>query len=206
MAKKKSRREEYDDEDDELDEDDVDIEEEDDDDDEDDDERVEEPELPAPVMIASLLWTITGGLILAGFFIGLILYLAQMSEVAAPNQPQQIPEDPVWAAAQVIIAVVIAVFGAVFLIVGIQTLQGSAKDTMGNGIGSIGFGLVYIGFGIFTGLAGKKYAQVLSVVQVLLGFGLAFGGVLALASQKQYVAFAKFRERKKKLKRRKRRR
>jgi hypothetical protein len=98
-------------------------------------------------------------------------------------------------------------FGVAFIVVGRQTIRGTARDTLGNAIGSLvlGIGPLVCGFGaIASGLAvanvpvnvqGKDVADlkanvgllvVLGIVNILSGLGLMTAGALALIGRKDY--------------------
>ena len=70
-----------------------------------------------------------------------------------------------------------------FLIVGIQSVKGTAPGTMGNGIGSIIFGLLYLGIAVLvlasSALGAGAIAVVLGGLSALLGTALLTAGVLA---------------------------
>jgi hypothetical protein len=89
-----------------------------------------------------------------------------------------------------------AIIGAVFCHVGLQSVQGKAKDTLGNGIGSLILGLLQGGLGIFLAvgaplLVGQNVliAGILGGIAILGGSGLIAAGVLALIGRKRYKAW-----------------
>ena len=104
--------------------------------------------------------------------------------------------------------------GAVFLMVGIQTLNGSAKGTLGNGIGSIIFGVLIGGLGVilfygafFAGGGGGPGAppavqqlgeaagviiMVVAVVYLLTGAMLLVAGILAIKGKTDYLRWRKY--------------
>jgi hypothetical protein len=89
--------------------------------------------------------------------------------------------------------------GGVFIHAGLQTVRGTARDTLGNGVGSLFFGLLNLGVGLMlvgVGLAGQEQgsgiavvAAVAGVVSVLAGISLLAAGVLALVGRSQYRAW-----------------
>ena len=100
-------------------------------------------------------------------------------------------------------------FGIAFIIVGWQSLKGTAKDTLGNGVGSIIIGALYavggavvlvLGLGMYTLISqGKATAPnvdqaallvtVSGGVLLLSGLGLILAGVLALMGRADYKAY-----------------
>ncbi len=84
-----------------------------------------------------------------------------------------------------------------FLIMGVQTVQGSAKGMLGNAIGSIFFGLIYLGLPLLlmwaVGQAPRNVAvpadflRVIAGVMILAGVALLAAGGLALVNRKEYA-------------------
>jgi hypothetical protein len=145
------------------------------------------PEYPRTVRIAGFVWIFFGGLVLLGAALSLVM----TAVVASGRAPE---------AAGGVCAVVFALFiGGVFVFVGIQSVQGTARDTLGNGIGSLIFGLIYLGYGVVmvlggvaaagTGLPGGAVLAIFGGVFVLGGAGLLAAGVLALVGRQDYKAW-----------------
>ena len=101
-------------------------------------------------------------------------------------------------------------FGVAFIFVGWQSLKGTAKDTLGNGIGSIVIGILNTGIGalVFIGglalSAGVVPAQaggqplpnqaallitIIGGISIVCGLGLILAGVLALMGRAEYKAY-----------------
>ncbi len=80
------------------------------------------------------------------------------------------------------LAAIVALFCAVFVMVGIQTIRGRAPDTLGNGIGSILFG-------VFALANVTSPVAIYAIVSVLQGLGLVAAGVMALVVRAQYKAW-----------------
>jgi hypothetical protein len=92
-----------------------------------------------------------------------------------------------------------ALFGGGFIFVGIQTLIGTAKDTLGNGIGSIIFAALIGGLAavLLVALvasraagaqAGPVWVLVLAVgIYGLAAVGLLAAGIMALAGREGYL-------------------
>jgi hypothetical protein len=82
----------------------------------------------------------------------------------------------------------------VFLMVGIQTVKGTAKGVLGNAIGSIVFGLLYAGLAVLFVIVGGRMAvipqeMVLVIVAMcgLLGTALLIAGGLAIVGRDAYT-------------------
>jgi hypothetical protein len=140
---------------------------------------LEEVKLPGTAKTAALIWIVFGALI---FFV----YVSQLLAYAAfaAHTPDNRPRMVFFC-----LSGCATLFAAAFVIVGIQTLLGSAKDTLGNGIGSLFFGLLAAaGFLGETAPASREDIWDLATfffraasVAALLGAGL-----LALADREKY--------------------
>src|SRR5438094_8906853 len=126
------------------------------------------PRVPGLVRVAGTVWIVIGRLGL----LSLPLVLLVLTDVGGW----------VCSAMQAIL-----IYG-VFLHVGVQSVQGTARDTLGNGIGSILFGLVTLGVSVVVivslgemgwGVAGS----------LLFGLVLLAAGVLALVGRQDYKAW-----------------
>jgi hypothetical protein len=105
-----------------------------------------------------------------------------------------------------------ALFGIAFVFVGVQSVKGTAKDTLGNGIGSLVIGVLNAGVGalmLIGGLAlssgavaappqaaGQPAMQQLGLIAVIggavsifAGLGLILAGVLALMGRTDYKVY-----------------
>jgi hypothetical protein len=89
-------------------------------------------------------------------------------------------------------------FGAVFLQVGIQSMKGTAKGSLGNGIGSLFFGVLNSAWGIYlisltlqvNLYESARYVSLaLSSIPLLSGVGLLVAGFLALNGAGEYKAW-----------------
>jgi hypothetical protein len=118
--------------------------------------------MPGVVKAAGIIWIVVGALGVLG----------QLLSLGGGFRPQNI--------AGLVISVA-------FLIVGIQTITGKAKDTLGNGIGSIVIGLLN---GAFLVYVTSALPGALAGVALLFGapvvLGLIAGGILALAGRARY--------------------
>jgi hypothetical protein len=136
---------------------------------------------PVAVRAAGIVWIIFGCLILLNAAVNFLL----TAGAAAAGAPQV-----AGGTCGLLLAVL---FGAVFIHVGIQSVRGTAKDTLGNGIGSIVIGALNMGIGgvlMAAGLAAPGTASLIAVVgggiSILGGCGLIGAGILALAGRSAY--------------------
>jgi hypothetical protein len=79
----------------------------------------------------------------------------------------------------------------VFIHVGVQSISGTARDTLGNGIGSIIFGGLHEGGGILS-VVSENTIQ--AGVDFLAGIGLLVAGVMALLCRSEYRTWRKARK------------
>ena len=155
------------------------------------------PSFPGTVTAAGAIWILFGGIGVLGTVLNLMGMGAQGAQGGNP-------------AAGACPACVGGLIAAAFLHVGLQSVRGQAKDTLGNGIGSIVLSLFYFGLAALMGFAGFVVGQpgavgpnagnapaanagllqaVSGVMAVILaGFGLLLllAGVLALVGRQQY--------------------
>lgn len=80
--------------------------------------------------------------------------------------------------------ILIMLFGAVFIHVGVHTLNGTAHDTLGNGTGSLIFGLIEGASGVKYVNEGETLAGLISLASCL---GLLVAGVFALHARGDYL-------------------
>lgn len=136
------------------------------------------PSFPPLVKIAGVAWIVFGILILLE---SVVLFL--VSFVLSGRGPRQGDAEP-----NVFVAVFVALFGAAFLHVGVQSVRGTARDTLGNGIGSIVFGL-FSGLSALGTLAAGQFVQF--GINLLAGGGLLAAGILALIGRSDYKVWRK---------------
>jgi hypothetical protein len=151
------------------------------------------PPVPGTVRAAGVIWIVFGCLILLGAAANLVVSVGAAGagagpRAAAPGQPP--------AGVGICGALVNALFGAAFVFVGVQSFNGTARDTLGNGIGSIGIGLLnggcgalFVAAGVAGGGAGAPLAVVVGAASILGGLGLLAAGVLALVGRAGYRAY-----------------
>jgi hypothetical protein len=145
------------------------------------------PAIPGSVRAAGIIGIIFGALILLNGAV-LLLFLLVLS-----GQAQQGAGGAV-ASGVVCVGLFVALIGGVFIHVGIQSLGGTAKDTLGNGIGSIIFAALIGGSGLIRLVAlGVNWVEMIgAVVNLLGGAALLLAGVLALVERDGYRAYRRF--------------
>jgi hypothetical protein len=99
-----------------------------------------------------------------------------------------------------VFAVFLVIFSLGFVLVGVQTLRGTARDTLGNAVGSLLFGLCAFGYSIWSLLPlfmlaaafGALGAGVLILMfGMLQGLALLAAGIMALVARADYLAWVK---------------
>jgi hypothetical protein len=152
----------------------------------------EGPRFPATVMTAGIAWIGFGSLGLFLMLVSLVLRAAEPADVG--------PRDPAgkagYQAGRVGGTICGGLIAGAFIFVGIQTVRGTAKDTLGNAIGSILLGALYAGVGLLvlvigsaTGRAGAPELLVGGIFAGLFGACLIGAGVLALVGRAEYKAW-----------------
>jgi hypothetical protein len=126
------------------------------------------PVYPVTVTLAGTVWILFGCLILINAAAVLALGLHENM------------------AGGIGVVVLLSLFALAFLFVGVQSVRGTAPDTLGNGAGSIIFALLELGSGVANLNAGQ-YLQ--AGVGLLLGLGLLAAGILALVGRGEYKAW-----------------
>jgi hypothetical protein len=140
------------------------------------------PPYPGMVRAAGIIWIVFGGLILLnlGILLLMMFVLAQKGAAEAAM------------VGGVVGAVIVGLFGGVFIHVGVQSVAGTATDTLGNGIGSIIFALLNFAGAVAQAGNGNVIA---AVVSFLCGGGLLAAGILALIGRADYKAWRRARVR-----------
>jgi hypothetical protein len=148
------------------------------------------PPLPGSVKAAGIIWTVFGALILLGFAVQVLTVLS----VAPPDQRGAIMGGTFC------VGLLVALFAGGFIFVGMQTLTGTAKDTLGNGIGSIIFAVLIGGsatallLAVSGGRASVGETGPVWVAVLVLGINgtaavaLLAAGVLVLVGRDGYLA------------------
>ena len=141
---------------------------------------------PGGVKAAGIIWIAFGVLGLLGQLFSFVMNVANQAAQAGPGQP----------GGNVCGIGCGVLFALAFLIIGIQTVRGTAKGTLGNGIGSLIFGLLYAGLAVFAfvmGVTGRLPAPadtvmlVLGGLMALLALALFTAGILAIAGRDAYA-------------------
>jgi uncharacterized membrane protein HdeD (DUF308 family) len=133
--------------------------------------------IKAPILIKliSTVWIIYGILLVLS---AVVTSVSLFSNNAANNEMEAYVQ---WG-----ILLSICIFAFAFLYIGIQTLKGKAKDTLGNGIASIALAA----FGLYSMLQQSDPGNI-DVVALIPGVILLIAGIFALigrAKYKEYVA------------------
>jgi hypothetical protein len=174
------------------------------DEDEEDDDRFDaRTEFPRSVWAAGVIWIIFGGLILLITLVNVVANLA-LTPSAPPGTPAG--AQGAAAAAQGTGLVCTLLFGAfvggVFVHVGVQSVNGTAKDTLGNGVGSMIFALLYGGWAVVALLAALVVGGTLGIilvigggVNIISGVALLIAGILALIGRADYKAWRRAQKR-----------
>lgn len=126
---------------------------------------------PTGVLVAGIIWIVFGALIILNVLVMLVIL---GSHDSGEN------------GARMAGGVCAGLFGVAFLVVGIQSVRGTARDTMGNAIGSILFSLLEFGLGLVYAFK-EEYLQV--VFTFFAGTGLMVAGILALVARDSYMAW-----------------
>jgi hypothetical protein len=144
-------------------------------------EYEEKPGFPVTVMAAGIFWIVLGAVLVLALLIALVgMFIAA--------QGRQEKGEVVFGG--LCTGLFIGLIGGAFIFVGIQTILGSARDTLGNGIGSIIFGVLNGGAGLGQVLI-REYFQ--SAISFICGVGLLTAGVLALVGRDGYKRWRRAR-------------
>lgn len=149
------------------------------------------PSFPGTVMTAGVLWIVFGSLVLLGLLLAVVGVALASMRMGPPNNNE---------GAMMVMACGGLFFGLVgggFLLVGVQTVRGTARDVLGNGIGSIVISLLVMGLGVFPIVAtldrGPPGPMLVGVFYVVVGLVLTLAGVLALSGRGDYRAWRRHR-------------
>jgi hypothetical protein len=157
-------------------------------DDEDDDLSIRhETPFPSSVRAAGVIWIVIGALILFNAAVQLLV------TVASASTPQG---GGAYAVGGMCVVILLALFGAAFIFVGVQTARGTAQDTLGNAIGSIIFGLlnggsgiVFIASGLTRGGGAGAVLVIAGLVSAIATIALVVAGIVALMGRENYKAW-----------------
>jgi hypothetical protein len=137
-----------------------------------------EPTFPGTVRTAGIIWIIFGSMILLNL-LGMLLFVFGFA-VAGPGGNK---EGAI--VGMLCGGALMALFGGAFVYVGVQSVRGTAADTLGNGIGSIVFGLLNLGVG-FLLVVSQPQTVIAGGINCLVGVALFLAGILALAGRGPY--------------------
>lgn len=141
----------------------------------------DEPPYPPLVTAAGWIWIAFGCIVLLNMVLIVLLSFAAGAGRGGAEGASTIGGG-------LCIAIVVGLFGAVFLHVGNQSVRGTARDTLGNGVGSMLFGLFYFG----GAAAQTAIGQIVQAgVAGLGGVLLLTAGLLALIGRGQYKLWRK---------------
>jgi hypothetical protein len=159
-------------------------------------------EYPRSVWAAGVIWFIAGVLILVATLVNLVVGMA-LTSAQAPGA-QVVAATPPGGS---ICALLFGVFmGAVFIHVGEQSVNGTAKDTLGNGVGSMIFAMLNGVWGVLIILFAAAVWRFLSRtagillaaiggLNALSGLALLVAGILALIGRADYKAWRRAQKR-----------
>ena len=126
---------------------------------------------------AGVLWIVFGAITVVNVAVGVLLVMAAAGGIGGLGSQG----GPL-----LCVSVLLTLFGAVFVHVGVQSVRGTARDTLGNGVGSLIFGLFQSAGGVLRISQGDV---VMAGVGLLSAAGLLAAGVLALVGRGQYKAW-----------------
>jgi hypothetical protein len=131
---------------------------------------------PTSITAAGIIWIIFGGLLLVNLVIHLFL-LGLVAAGAAPAEAVAVSGN--------CFTLIATLFAVPFLYVGVLSVKGTARDTLGNSIGSLAFGVINVGFG----WAGLLEGSVASLINLGTGIGLVVAGILTFRGRADYQAW-----------------
>ena len=160
--------------------------------------REDEPPFPTKVTVAGIAWIVFGGLIVVNLLIALVL-LAAVSRSAVGVDREQASSA---FAVGICLSVLLGLFAAGFIFVGVQSVRGTAPGTIANGVGSIIFGLLnFIPLFVLVVRANSpgrippgtgEYIQ--AGISSLFGLALIAVGAVAIAGAAEYKMWRQFRK------------
>ncbi len=155
--------------------------------DEDYDDFEDSTPFPVTVTVAGIGWIVFGSLVL----LNLLFLLAILGGLAGAEKPGAAAG---FVAGATCIAAFVGLIGGAFIFVGIQSVRGTARDTLGNGIGSLVFGALNLGrAALIFGSGRGGYLE--GGIALLVGLGLIGAGILALVGRAEYKAWRKAQKR-----------
>ncbi len=137
---------------------------------------------PHLIRIAGLIWVLCGGVWL---FCWTIIGLWAVLSTGSRSMIFLAIQGPL-----------VLSYGAIFILVGMRTMRGTAAVTLGHGIVTIGLGILFSNSGILIIVTSGKLRTLLEIgdligisICLLIGAGLLTAGALALAGRGQYRAW-----------------
>lgn len=154
----------------------------------------DEPAFPMTVTLAGVGWILFEGLCILSMLINLA------GSLAAPEAGAGGPrgaEAAGYRAGQVCGGIFAGLIGGAFVFVGIQSIRGTARDTLGNSIGSIVFGMLYLGLSVLGLALGTRAGNagagmILAFIMFIIAAGLMGAGILGLVGRKEYKEWRRF--------------
>jgi hypothetical protein len=147
--------------------------------------KFERHDFPATVVIAGCLWIAFGCVVLLNLFVKIAL----MAVIREPGNGED--ASGALAVSSGASMVLIAVIGAAFLLIGIQSIRGTATDVLGNSIGSLVFGLLYLGVAALQFHRGDTIG---TGIFLSISSGLIAASILALVGRRAYRQWRYTRE------------
>lgn len=138
------------------------------------------PTFPATVKTAGIIWIVFGSLILLNLLVVLVIVIG--GALTVPPQQDVIVPGVIGTLS---IGAFMGLFGGGFLYVGVQSVRGTATDTLGNGIGSFVIGMLHVGIGAPL-MNSERIPMIAGGVSCLVGLGLILAGILALVGRGPY--------------------
>ena len=145
---------------------------------------------PGTVTAAGVIWIVYGCLVLLSLAATLFVIFVLAANANVPAQANGAAVGGL-VGADSCAMVIYGLIAAAFLFVGVQSVRGTARDTLGNGVGSIILGV--LGLGV-VGL-NAAFGQFLQAAGVVVGAALLLtAGILALVGRSQYRLWKRARE------------
>jgi hypothetical protein len=156
------------------------------------DAGADEPPFPTKVTVAGIAWIVFGGLIVVNLLIALVLLFALRVPAGAGDA----------AAVGVCLSIVLGLFAAGFIFVGVQSVRGTAPGTIANGVGSIIFGLLnfipLVALLVRASSPARFPPTVMEYIQAAISsfFALALivVGILAIVGAPEYKVWRQFQK------------
>jgi hypothetical protein len=157
-----------------------------------------EPPFPTKVTVAGIAWIVFGGLIVVNILILLVL-LAANTGGGGPGERDRTSE---FIGVGLCLSILLGLFAAGFIFVGVQSVRGTAPGTVANGVGSIIFGLLnfipLVALLVRASAPGRFPPSVTEYIQgaisFFFGMALIAVGILALVGSPEYKVWRQFQK------------